>query len=471
MTMKKTATAVLAAAALALTGCKHDGSTPGVASDRPQQPRATSPAIAELLAGVPGSAAAIAFVDLAETPWSQIIGGWLLPLDDATRQSLDKELREYLARTVGLDVSKLQYVVAFASGPPPHVAVLVKTVGGTLKLPPTGEHEGAKLWLLDPRDRVHLAIRGDVMILGDEVGVRDAVDTLAGKRKPVTVENKALVDSLRKDSGGAAFAFAAIKPKDLPLPPPIAGLDRVVVTAGAHGIFAAIDGDDATISQLQSTADQAFAMALAQVENAHRDALAGKTNPIEGAGAIIGAAYAKSFAARLKPRRTGNRLAASLDFGSTDVGPAVIPMIGILSAVAIPAFMDYMKRSKKTEAALQLNKVAKNAKRVYVETGKFPVGNAPLTPPQPCCGQPNNHCAAVPQLYAASPVWTMLDFQIDEPTLFQYSYRGSRDGQSFVAEAVGDLDCDGTFITYELKGSVTNGAPSVMLIEPAANAD
>src|ERR1041384_2175055 len=234
MTMKKTATAVLAAAALALTGCKHDGSTPGVASDRPQQPRATSPALAEpprrpratsparaeLLAGVPGSAAAIAFVDLAETPWSQIIGGWLLPLDDATRQGLDKELREYLARTVGLDVSKLQYVVAFASGPPPHVAVLVKTVGGTLKLPPTGEHEGAKLWLLDPRDRVHLAIRGDVMILGDEVGGRDAVDTLAGKRKPVTVENKALVDSLRKDSGGAAFAFAAIKPKDLPLPPP-----------------------------------------------------------------------------------------------------------------------------------------------------------------------------------------------------------------------------------------------------------
>src|ERR1051325_796355 len=90
MTMNKTATAVLAAAALALTGCKHDGSTPGVASDRPQQPRATSPAIAELLAGVPGSAAAIAFVDLAATPWSQIIGRWLLAAVHPPRPNLGK---------------------------------------------------------------------------------------------------------------------------------------------------------------------------------------------------------------------------------------------------------------------------------------------------------------------------------------------------------------------------------------------
>ena len=40
----------------------------------------------------------------------------------------------------------------------------------------------------------------------------------------------------------------------------------------------------------------------------------------------------------------------------------VVAIIGILAAVAIPAFMDYMKKSKKTEAALQLNKIGKNNK-------------------------------------------------------------------------------------------------------------
>lgn len=146
-------------------------------------------------------------------------------------------------------------------------------------------------------------------------------------------------------------------------------------------------------------------------------------------------------------------------------------LLGILGAVAIPSFMDYAKRSRKTEAALQLNKLARSAKRVYAETSSFPTGSAPLTPPEPCCGQRNNHCPAVPTLYASDPTWRALDFQIDEDTLFQYSYSASPDGQSFVAKAVGDLDCDGTFITYELTGTVRNGSPSTTLIEPPPNAD
>src|SRR6185295_98152 len=52
--------------------------------------------------------------------------------------------------------------------------------------------------------------------------------------------------------------------------------------------------------------------------------------------------------------------------------------LGLLAGVAIPSFMDYMKRSKKTEAALRLNQIARNAKRVYIETSKYPEGSAPL---------------------------------------------------------------------------------------------
>src|SRR5437016_5546455 len=65
-------------------------------------------------------------------------------------------------------------------------------------------------------------------------------------------------------------------------------------------------------------------------------------------------------------------------------------IVGILAAVAIPAFFDYTKKSKKTEASLQLNKIGRNAKAYYAENGKFPTGSAPLTPSETCCGQPAN---------------------------------------------------------------------------------
>jgi type IV pilus assembly protein PilA len=153
----------------------------------------------------------------------------------------------------------------------------------------------------------------------------------------------------------------------------------------------------------------------------------------------------------------------------------VVAIIGILAAVAIPAFMDYMKRSKKTEASLQLNKIGKNAKRAYSESSAYPQGTATALPTSPggvggCCGGPNNHCAPTSDLFASQATWKLLDFQIDEPSLFIYDYTSSNNAV-FAAHAVGDLDCDGTQITYTLDGTAVNGNPAVSLTEPAVNAD
>src|SRR5215813_1025269 len=81
----------------------------------------------------------------------------------------------------------------------------------------------------------------------------------------------------------------------------------------------------------------------------------------------------------------------------------VVAIIGILATVAIPAFMDYIKRGKKSEATLQLNKIGKNAKRIFVENAQYVIGTAARLPAKPgtggCCGGTGarpNHCAAVP---------------------------------------------------------------------------
>ena len=151
----------------------------------------------------------------------------------------------------------------------------------------------------------------------------------------------------------------------------------------------------------------------------------------------------------------------------------VVAIIGILAAVAIPNFMDWIKRSKKTEAALQLNKIGKNAKRIYSETSSYFVGQAGPTPkkgdPGGCCGGPNNHCLAVPDTFAGDANWRALDFQIDEDSLFYYDYKGT--AADYAAHATGDLDCDGIEIIYTLTGTSKNGNPAYQLTEPPPNSD
>src|SRR5213075_645118 len=123
----------------------------------------------------------------------------------------------------------------------------------------------------------------------------------------------------------------------------------------------------------------------------------------------------------------------------------VVAIIGILAAVAIPAFMDYMKRSKKTEASLQLNKIGKNAKRYYSEASTYVTDTAGQLPAKPgtggCCaggGASPNHCLAVPASFAADATWKKLDLQIAEDSLFYYDYNGAS-SSSFTAKATGDL--------------------------------
>ena len=147
----------------------------------------------------------------------------------------------------------------------------------------------------------------------------------------------------------------------------------------------------------------------------------------------------------------------------------VVAIIGILAAVAIPAFMDYMKKGKQTEAQLQLNKISKNTKAEFNTNSAYPVVVTVLTPTQQCCGQPKNKCVANAAQWA-TPSWQALDFQVDDDHYFQYLYAAAV-GSDFVASATGDLDCDGTPIVYTLTGSSAGGNPKTVLVAPAPNTD
>ena len=149
----------------------------------------------------------------------------------------------------------------------------------------------------------------------------------------------------------------------------------------------------------------------------------------------------------------------------------VVAIIGILAAVAIPAFMDYMKKGKSSEAELQLAKIRTNAKTAYSVDSTVPAVTAPVTPGTTCCTQDagGKKKCLVDATNWQTPAWRALDFQMDEQFYFQYQYTGA--AAAYTAVATGDLDCDGTPIAYTLTGSAPDGNPSYTLTKPSPNTD
>jgi hypothetical protein len=122
-------------------------------------------------------------------------------------------------------------------------------------------------------------------------------------------------------------------------------------------------------------------------------------------------------------------------------------------------------KGKISEASLQLNKIGKNAKRVFIETSAFPIAKAPLTPATECCKGPGGKCPVDATAWTIEP-WKTFEFAIEEPHQFRYSYE-STDGKSFTATAVGDPDCSGKPVTYTMNGTLdAAGNPSINLIRP-----
>ena len=225
---------------------------------------------------------------------------------------------------------------------------------------------------------------------------------------------------------------------------------RMMTMLNEFGVAARVDGEALRfvvgVRTAWSNPDEIVAKLLAI---APADVLAGK-----------GAALAKAIATK------GSPLENDLRSGYTGM---MVPMsgVGVMAAVAIPAFMEYMKRSKPSEASLQLNKIGKAAKISFAETGAYPIGDAALLPAKACCGQPMNKCAPDAAAFAKDPVWNKLEFSVDEPTTYQYRYHS--DGKTLLVEAIGDADCDGAMATFKLEGDLTaDGNPRMNLTPPAS---
>ncbi len=158
------------------------------------------------------------------------------------------------------------------------------------------------------------------------------------------------------------------------------------------------------------------------------------------------------------PRKTsGGKIILWIAIG----GIALVALCGCLAAIAIPAFIGYIRRAKTADAQANVRAIMMairvDHEREIAENGAAarPVPSATMQPGTPPCGEKiiwNN---------GGDPGWTQLGWSPMDPTFYAYEIRSDPATGTFEIRAYGDLDCDGALSTFVLPGHMDPGGSIV----------
>jgi prepilin-type N-terminal cleavage/methylation domain-containing protein len=134
----------------------------------------------------------------------------------------------------------------------------------------------------------------------------------------------------------------------------------------------------------------------------------------------------------------------------------VVVILGILAAVAIPAFSRYVKRSKTSEATSGIASMYRLQLSYYENTQERTSSTSFATcGAMPTAAPSASKYPANVTMWMNSSDWNSLGFVIDRPHYYQYSTDGSN--TAMTARAVGDIDGDNTLSTFERSALLNSG--------------
>jgi len=148
----------------------------------------------------------------------------------------------------------------------------------------------------------------------------------------------------------------------------------------------------------------------------------------------------------------------------------VVAIIGILAAIAIPAFSRYVKKAHTAEAVGHLDKEWAGSLTYYESdhvgtTGtvlpkQFPEPSAAWASSTECACMPNQRCIGNNPIWGSDAVWRALMFSLPDPHHYMPGYTGAGQGTNalFTAYSKGDLNCNGKLAEFFRIGAIgSNG--------------
>lgn len=146
----------------------------------------------------------------------------------------------------------------------------------------------------------------------------------------------------------------------------------------------------------------------------------------------------------------------------------VVAILGILAAVAIPAFLKYIKRSKTSEATMQIRKMFDSSATYFsndwADSGgnqlahQFPGTGSQIGPTPLLANIGANKTNTAETIWAGNSTWVALNFAVSDPHYYAYQYNslGVDSNAAFTATAFGNLDGDTTYSTFVRFGTIDN---------------
>jgi len=328
---------VLAAAALALaaSACDKEGDEePGSGES---WPGASAADIARALESVPEGAVAVGIMSAPRPFWSYLLDSAFLPMSADARAAMDRDLRAVLGGQLGLDLSKSRAAIGFVLYPAGGAAVM-RDVGGALK-----GASGDEPLVVDG-DLV-AGHRGDMLAIGLDPAVRAALDVAGGKQKSLAAAHPELAKWIA-EQGTGSWVLLAGAPAAAPVPEPFSRIERVALVVGPGRARLAAEGDPAALAALGKQLEVGMAKAMAELESMKSSAMKGELPGVLAAASVYQYHQMKNLAARVRPKVSGKRLTIEVPIDLGNNAMVFVAVVGVLAAVAIPAFMKYMKKSE-----------------------------------------------------------------------------------------------------------------------------